>query len=362
MKFLLEAVLAACLLGFSVAVATEDDRKLQGGTLVDLAVGDPELSTLVTAVMAAGLVEVLSGPGPFTLFAPIDSAFAAVDPALLNQLLTPEFSLHLENLLAYHVAAGEVLSTDLFDGQLLEMSNTEQLTVEINDAGVFLTNPLTTEAQVIEPDLIASNGVAHKIGGSILFPSFVGRDLVDLLDSDPNYSTLAMLVQMAGLADTLRSAEALTVLAPDNTAFGSLPQDILDSLTADAAALQAVLMFHVIEGVFPSSSLTSGLVPTLNGESLEVVVDSEGGITFNGVPVVQPDGLARNGIAHGISSVLIPGGGPVDPGPAPPTGPGPAPPTGPGTAPPVGPGTAPPVGPPPSSGVCDGIVLGGFGS
>jgi len=359
MKFHLEAVLAACLLCFSVA--TEDDRKLQDGTLVDLAVGDPELSTLVAAVMAAGLVDVLSGAGPFTLFAPINDAFLppAIDEAYLNLLLTPEFNLHLQNLLAYHVTEGEVLSTALSNGQVVEMVNGETLTVEIDDTGVFLTNPLTTEAQVIEPDLIASNGVAHKIGGSILFPSFVGRDLVDLLSSDPNYSTLVSLIQMAGLTETLRSAEALTVLAPDNTAFGSLPQDILDSLTADSDALQAVLLYHVIEGVAASTSLTSGQVPTLNGESLQVVV-SDGGITFDGVPVVQPDGLARNGIAHGISSVLIPGG---DSGPVPPPTGGPPPPPTPGGSPSPSPVPSPPTGgPPPPPGMCDGIVVGGFGS
>ena len=285
-------------------------------TLVDLVVGDAELATLETAVVTAGLAEVLSGPGPYTVFAPIDSAFAAVDPALLNQLLTPPFQTHLQNVLAFHVAQGTVLSTDLMDGMTVEMLNGEVVTISITSsdeessdeeeaASVTLSSPLTLGASVVAADLTASNGVAHKIGGSILVPSFVGRDLVDLLASDPNYSTLVSLVQMAGLVDTLRSAEALTVLAPDNTAFGSLPQDVLDGLTADSDALQAVLLYHVIDAVAASTSLSSGPVPTLNGASVQVSVSS-GGVTIDGVPVVEPDLLAVNGIVHGISSVLIP--------------------------------------------------------
>jgi len=290
---------------------------MPSNTLVDLVVGDAELATLETAVVTAGLAELLSGPGPYTVFAPIDSAFAAVDPALLNQLLTPPFQTHLQNVLAFHVAQGTVLSTDLMDGMTVEMLNGEVVTISITSsdedssdeeeaaASVTLSSPLTLGVSVVAADLTASNGVAHKIGGSILVPSFVGRDLVDLLASDPNYSTLVSLVQMAGLADTLRSAEALTVLAPDNTAFGSLPQDVLDDLTADSDALQAVLLYHVIDTVAASTSLSSGPVATLNGASVQVSVSS-GGVTIDGVPVVEPDLLAVNGIVHGISSVLIP--------------------------------------------------------
>jgi len=285
---------------------------MPSNTLVDLVVGDAELATLETAVVTAGLAELLSGPGPYTVFAPIDSAFAAVDPALLNQLLTPPFQTHLQNVLAFHVAQGTVLSTDLMDGMTVEMLNGEVVTISITSsdeeeaaASVTLSSPLTPGVSVVAADLTASNGVAHKIGGSILVPSFVGRDLVDLLASDPNYSTLVDLVQMAGLADTLRSAEALTVLAPDNTAFGSLPQDVLDDLTADSDALQAVLLYHVIDTVAASTSLSSGPVATLNGASVQVSVSS-GGVTIDGVPVVEPDLLAVNGIVHGISSVLIP--------------------------------------------------------
>jgi len=298
-------------------------------TLVDLVVEDPNLSTLETAVVTAGLVEVLSGPGPFTLFAPLDSAFAEVEPAVLAQLLTPEFNLHLQNFLAFHVTNGVATSGDLADGQVIEMLNEESITVSLDGTSVYLTIPLlddtfVTAARVVEPDVEASNGIMHKIDDTPLLPAFLRRDLVDLLVSDPNHSTLVELVQLAGLEDALRSGTS-TVFAPDNAAFDALPPGTVDSLLNDIPALANVLLHHVADGAAASNTLTSGLIPTLlEGESVEVSVLEEG-IAVNGIPVVAPDGLARNGIAHGISGVLVPSG-PVapstpEPGGAPPPAP-----------------------------------------
>jgi len=135
-------------------------RNLQSSTLVELVVADPDLETLEAAVVAAGLVDALNEPGPFTVFAPLNRAFACLEGSpgcpgseYLTRLLTPEFNLHLQNYLAYHVAEGMVLSSDLSNGQELTMLNGETLTVSIIDGGVFLTNPLTTFAIVTDPDV-----------------------------------------------------------------------------------------------------------------------------------------------------------------------------------------------------------------
>lgn len=142
--------------------STDSQRSLQppASTIVELVVADPELETLQAAMVAAGLVDAVSAPGPFTVFAPIDRAFACLEgsfgcpgSAYLEQLLTPEFNLHLQNYLTYHVTEGMVLSSDLFDGQELTMLNGEKLTVSIINGAVFLTNPLTRFAIVIEPDV-----------------------------------------------------------------------------------------------------------------------------------------------------------------------------------------------------------------
>ena len=132
--------------------------------IVELAAATPELSTLVTAVQAAGLVDTLSGPGPFTVFAPTNDAFAALPEGTLDTLLLPENVADLTSVLTYHVVAAEAFSTDLSDGQVIETVNGESLTVSIRDGGVFIN-----DAQVIIPDVDASNGVVHVID-TVLIP------------------------------------------------------------------------------------------------------------------------------------------------------------------------------------------------
>lgn len=133
--------------------------------IVELAQATDALSTLVSAVVEAELVETLSGEGPFTVFAPTNDAFAAALEALditAEELLARE---DLGDILTFHVVAGEALSTDLSDGQELTTVQGGTLTVEITEAGVFVGG-----AQVVQPDVDASNGVVHVID-TVLLPS-----------------------------------------------------------------------------------------------------------------------------------------------------------------------------------------------
>lgn len=137
-------------------------------TVVDLAVATPELSTLVAAVQAAGLVDTLSGEGPFTVLAPTDDAFAAALAALnltAEELLASE---NLSSILTYHVIGANVLSSDLTDGQVVETVNGATLTVEVSDAGVFFVDTNGGRAQVTTADVVASNGVVHIIDAVLL--------------------------------------------------------------------------------------------------------------------------------------------------------------------------------------------------
>jgi uncharacterized surface protein with fasciclin (FAS1) repeats len=138
-------------------------------TIVDLAVATPELSTLVTAVQAAGLVDTLSGPGPFTVLAPTNDAFAALPEGTLDTLLLPENVADLQGVLTYHVIAANVLSNDLTDGQVVETVNTGTLTVDITEEGVFFVDANGGRAQVTTADVVASNGVVHIID-TVLLP------------------------------------------------------------------------------------------------------------------------------------------------------------------------------------------------
>ena len=132
-------------------------------TVVDIAVGSADHTTLVTAVTAAGLVETLSGTGPFTIFAPTNAAFAALPKGTVEGLLKPESKDKLTSILTYHVVAGNVLSSQLTDGQKVKTLNGQELTVAIK-SGVVTINGI----KVIAADLAGSNGVIHVVEGVIL--------------------------------------------------------------------------------------------------------------------------------------------------------------------------------------------------
>jgi uncharacterized surface protein with fasciclin (FAS1) repeats len=132
-------------------------------TVVDIAVGSADHTTLVAAVTAAGLVETLSGTGPFTIFAPTNAAFDALPKGTVEGLLKPESKDKLTAVLTYHVVAGNVLSSQLTDGQKVKTLNGQELTVAIK-GGVVTING----AKVIAADLAGSNGVIHVVDGVIL--------------------------------------------------------------------------------------------------------------------------------------------------------------------------------------------------
>jgi uncharacterized surface protein with fasciclin (FAS1) repeats len=261
-----------------------------------------DLSTLETAVTQAGLVDTLSGDGPFTVFAPTNEAFAAVP----TKYLDPDYLPHLRNTLLFHVASdAAVLSTDLVDGQEITMANGEIITVSISVDSVTLTPALGGSATVVSADVMASNGVAHVID-AVLAPAFLATNLAELATA----SGLTLLVQAvvaAGLADTISSADSsLTVLAPTDAAFFSV--EGVAEILQDQDLLTSILLYHVFEGIISSSELTTGTVTPLNMIPLGVDV-SDDSVVFTGANsanVVTADVLANNGIVHVIDAVLLP--------------------------------------------------------
>ena len=132
--------------------------------IVDTAVSAGSFNTLVAAVQAAGLVDTLKGPGPFTVFAPTDEAFAALPVGTVEDLLKPENRGKLTDILTYHVVPGKVLSGDLA-GKMLAASTVQGQSVKIDGtAGVRVGN-----ANVVSADIETSNGVIHVID-TVLIP------------------------------------------------------------------------------------------------------------------------------------------------------------------------------------------------
>jgi uncharacterized surface protein with fasciclin (FAS1) repeats len=144
---------------------TEDtDSEEPSQTIAEIATADSDLSTLVTALEAAELVDVVADENAnLTVFAPTNAAFAEIEDTV-NTLLEPENQADLQNVLQYHVVDGAAFSGDLSDGQVIETLNGETLTVEIRDGDVFIN-----DAQVVIADVEASNGVVHVID-TVLVP------------------------------------------------------------------------------------------------------------------------------------------------------------------------------------------------
>ena len=130
--------------------------------IVDTAVAG-HFNTLVAAVKAAGLVETLKGPGPFTVFAPTDEAFAKLPPGTLEMLLKPENKAKLQSILTYHVVAGKVMAHDVMALHSAKTVEGQNVTIETMNGGVMVNN-----AHVIKTDIVASNGVIHVIDTVIM--------------------------------------------------------------------------------------------------------------------------------------------------------------------------------------------------
>ncbi len=139
-----------------------------GNDIVDIAASNPDFSTLVTAVQAAGLVDTLKSDGPFTVFAPTNAAFAALPEGTLDMLLLPENKDKLTQILTYHVVPGAVTS-DQLAGQRVTVATVEGSTVHIDGrGGKYGTGVRVNGANVTTADIIASNGVIHVIDKVLL--------------------------------------------------------------------------------------------------------------------------------------------------------------------------------------------------
>lgn len=132
-------------------------------TVVDIAVGNPDFSTLVAALKAAGLVETLSGAGPFTVFAPTNAAFAKLPAGTLDNLLKPENKAQLTAILTYHVVAGKVLAADVVKLTSAKTVQGGEVTITVADGAVKVDG-----ANVVSTDIAGSNGVIHVIDSVIL--------------------------------------------------------------------------------------------------------------------------------------------------------------------------------------------------
>ena len=139
-------------------------------TIVDIAVADERFSTLVAAVTAAGLAETLAGPGPFTVYAPVNDAFAALPDGTVETLLKPENKGQLTNVLLYHVDDRKLMASGIPHGSTYfkPLLTSERLCITRTADGVTINDGTGTMANVVIADIKASNGVIHVVDKVLL--------------------------------------------------------------------------------------------------------------------------------------------------------------------------------------------------
>lgn len=148
----------------SSPMASPAESAMAAGTVVEVAAGNPDFSTLVAAVEAAGLAETLNAAGPYTVFAPTNEAFEALPAGTVEKLLKPANKEALTKILTYHVVAGEeIMSSDITAGKV---ATVEGQKLDITTDGGVKVNGVT----VVTADVEASNGVIHAIDGVLIPP------------------------------------------------------------------------------------------------------------------------------------------------------------------------------------------------
>lgn len=265
-------------------------------TITGTAAATPQLSTLVTALQAAELTETLNGTGPFTVFAPVNAAFASLPADVLQRLLETGNRAILSKLLTFHVVPGRITASQLRDGQTLTTVEGTTLPVQVASGFVFVGG-----AQVTTADIGASNGVVHLIDGVLL-------GSLDIVDNAVirGFSSLVGAATAANLVTALRG-DNLTVFAPTNAAFAAIP----GGAPSDPATLASVLQLHVVGSRALSSQLTSGQrLPTLLPNTNLLVGLIAGGVRLTGptnfATVTTANIVTKNGIIHVIDRVLLP--------------------------------------------------------
>ncbi|MBK7408902.1 MAG: fasciclin domain-containing protein [Saprospirales bacterium] len=301
--FLLVAILT---FGFIACEEEVVDPIPEPQSIAQIAAGDSQFSTLVSALERVNLVSVLDGAGSFTVFAPTNAAFQALGVDL--NTLSDEA---LTEILLYHVLGGKVASTDLQVGQTYATTATEtgpgntQLSILIEkDASGNVT--INGSAKVTAADVSATNGVIHIVDG-VLLP----LDVVGHAAANSNFTELvgALGAANGNLVTTLQGNGPWTVFAPLNSAFEAISGTVA-GLNADQLA--SVLTYHVVPNAnVVSGALTNGMmVGTVQTEEFTVNIDGSN-VTItdasgNKANVVLTDVQATNGVIHLLDAVLIP--------------------------------------------------------
>jgi uncharacterized surface protein with fasciclin (FAS1) repeats len=303
------AALAAVLATAAVLTACGGSDDHDTVNVVETAKRDPQFSILVEAVVAADLATTLSGPGPFTVFAPTDTAFGA----LLTELGITKAQLLankplLTSVLTYHVLPSQVPKSAVPLGKAITTVQGAIFKIDSVSGNLVITDGRNRTSKIVTADIAASNGVIHAIDRVLLPPD---KTIVATAAAAPDFSILVEAVTAANLVTTLNGPGPFTVFAPTNAAFGLLLTELgvtKAQLLANTTLLTKVLTYHVVPGrVLKAEVPVATPITTAQGETLSVssafVITDQRARTAN---ITATDILTSNGVIHAIDKVILP--------------------------------------------------------
>ncbi|XP_054710682.1 uncharacterized protein LOC129220309 [Uloborus diversus] len=256
-----------------------------------------KLSKIFSLFHKAGIEDLLTGPGPTTVFLPSDDAFASLPRGVIDQLEeNPE---QLRKVLLYHVVNADVLPSSGGESYTLPSLEGTQLLITMLNGGRLI---LISGAKAIAVTR-ASNGIFYVIN-QLLYP-LPHENIIGAVQSRPDLTTLAWLLPQSGLQDLLQGQTPYTILAPTDTAFAQLSPTAYEEITRNTTALQEILLNHVIEGAhYGREFLTGATFPSARGGKLKFQVVSYG-YQVNDINIKTPEIVTGTGVIHLIDQVIL---------------------------------------------------------
>jgi uncharacterized surface protein with fasciclin (FAS1) repeats len=310
-KINLGFTLPVLLMGMGFSACNDDPAPMvPDPNIVEVAAANPNFTTLVSAVQTAGLTSTLTGPGPFTVFAPTNEAFSRFltdNNQTAEQLLA---SSGLETVLTYHVVGAEVPASAVAPGRVNTVAGVPFFVSVAPDNSIWING----SAQIVQTDVNASNGIIHVLDYVIVPPT---RNIAQIAIASteaqtPEFTHLVAALVRADLASAVSGGidDNLTVFAPTDAAFEALFSQLGVSGINDIPleTLTNVLLYHVVPTRAFSQDLRNGAtLPTLlENATLRVDLNNlkinDSGLVGEGLNI-----HATNGVIHVIDAVLLPG-------------------------------------------------------
>jgi transforming growth factor-beta-induced protein len=271
------------------------DDQSQQSSIYETARTNGNFKTLTLALEITELDKVLDAAGDYTVFAPTDAAFDKLPAGTLDSLVKNPAA--LTEILLYHVAQGRLLAQDALAEDKIKTLDGRKVMVDTS-AGAKIN-----QSNIVATDIAATNGVIHVID-QVLIPA--DRNLIEVLEKQGKFKTLLAALSATGLEEVVANAKDFTIFAPNDDAFGLLPDGTVEALLKDKKALSNILLYHVVAAKVPASVAIT-LDEATMANNLKVDVELRGSDLFvNDSQVIETDLNAANGVIHVIDEVLIP--------------------------------------------------------